>query len=120
MKRHLLVEEVENVKIRFSSHNFATDLGGATKTLEAQYRDKINICTKYGVDSFIISGSYAGHIRHMTDNGRRTTKGVWHKLPTGDLIIQASQHYLDVSVVHLPLRIIQSCKKWLLILKKDF
>ena len=103
-------EEVENVKIWFSSHNFVTDV----------YRNKINICTKYGVDSFIISGSYGGHRRHTTYDGRQTMPGVWHKLPTGELIIQASQHYLDVSAVHLPLRIIQSCKKWLHILKKDF
>ena len=58
--------------------------------------------------------------RRTTDDRRQTMPGVWHKLPTGELIIQASQHYLDVSLVHLPLRIIQSCKKWLLILKKDF
>ena len=41
-------------------------------------------------------------------------------LTMSNTIIQPSQHYLDLSVVHLPLRIIQSCKKWLLILKKDF
>ena len=52
----------------------------------------INICTKYGFDSLIISGSYGGHRRHTTDDGRRTTDdgrrttpGVWHKLPTGEL-----------------------------------
>ena len=47
----------------------------------------INICTKYGFDSLIISGSYGGHRRHTTDDVRRTTPGVWHKLPTGELII---------------------------------
>ena len=54
----------------------------------------INICTKYGFDSLIISGSYGGHRRHTTDDGRRTTDdgrrttpGVWHKLPTGELKI---------------------------------
>ena len=52
----------------------------------------INICTKCGFDSLIISGSYGGHRRHTTDDGRfttddrrRTTPGVWHKLPTGEL-----------------------------------
>ena len=45
----------------------------------------INICTKYGFDSLIISGSYGGHRRHTTDDVRRTTPGVWHKLPTGEL-----------------------------------
>ena len=58
-----------------------TDVGGATKTYEAQPRNMINICTKYGFDSLIISGSYGGHRRQMTDDGRRTMPGVWHKLP---------------------------------------
>ena len=40
---------------------------------EAQSRNMINICTKYGFDSLIISGSYGGHRRHTTDDGRRTT-----------------------------------------------
>ena len=41
-------------------------------------------------------------------------------LTMSNTITQASQHYLEVSVLYLPLRIIQSCKKWLglLILKK--
>ena len=38
-----------------------TDAGGATNTLEAQSRKMENICTKYGFDSLIISGSYGGH-----------------------------------------------------------
>ena len=46
-----------------------------------------NICTKYGFDSLIISGSYGGHRRHTTDDGQQTTPGVWHKLPTGELKI---------------------------------
>ena len=33
----------------------------------------------------IISGSYGGHRRHTTYDGRRTTPRVWHKLPTGEL-----------------------------------
>ena len=52
----------------------------------------LNICTKYGFDILIISGSYGGHRRHTTydgrqttDDGRRTTPRVWHKLPTGEL-----------------------------------
>ena len=36
-----------------------TDVGGAM----------INICTKYGFDSLIISGSYGGHRRPKTDDG---------------------------------------------------
>ena len=45
----------------------------------------MNICTKFGYDILIISGSYGGHRRHTTDDGRRTTPQVWHKLPTGEL-----------------------------------
>ena len=55
----------------------------------------MNICTKYGFDILIISGSYGGHRRHMTYDGRRTTNdgrqttpGVWHKLPIGELKIE--------------------------------
>ena len=47
----------------------------------------MNICTKFGFDILIISGSYGGHRRHTTYDGRRTTPRVWHKLPTGELII---------------------------------
>ena len=78
-------EEVEKVKIWFLSHNFMTDVGGATNTLDAQSRNMVNICTKYGFDILIISGSYGGHRLHTTDDGRRTTAGVWHKLSTGEL-----------------------------------
>ena len=43
----------------------------------------MNICTKYGFDIFIISGSYGGHRRHtMYDRQRH---GYVHKLPTGEL-----------------------------------
>ena len=49
------------LKIWFLSHNFMTDVGGTTNTLEAQSRNMINICTQYGFDSLIISGSYGGH-----------------------------------------------------------
>ena len=48
----------------------------------------MNICTKYGFDILIISGSYGGtdDTRRTTDDERRTTDaGVWHKLPTGEL-----------------------------------
>ena len=51
-----------------------TDVGGATNTQEAQSRNLTNICTKYGFNSLIISGSYGGHRRHTrrtTDNAMR-------------------------------------------------
>ena len=54
-------EEVENVKICFLRHNFMTNVGGATNTQEAQSRNMMNICTKYGFNILIISGSYGGH-----------------------------------------------------------
>ena len=38
-----------------------SDIGGETNKLEAQSRNMINICTKYGFDSLIVSGSYGGH-----------------------------------------------------------
>ena len=38
-----------------------SDVGGATNIKEAQSRNMINICTKYGFDSLTISGSYGGH-----------------------------------------------------------
>ena len=46
----------------------------------------MSICTKYGFDILIISGSYGGHSRHTTYDLRQTTPGVWHKLPTGEQI----------------------------------
>ena len=71
-----------------------TDVGGATNTYEVQSRNMINICTKYGFDSFIISVSYKGHRRHTTDNrrqttddGRLTTPEVCHKLPRDEVKI---------------------------------
>ena len=48
----------------------------------------MKICTKYGFDILIISGSYFGHRRHTTYDGRRTTPWVWHKLATGELKIK--------------------------------
>ena len=42
----------------------------------------MNICTKYGFDIFIISGSYGGHRRHTMYDGQR--HGYVHKLPTGE------------------------------------
>ena len=38
-----------------------SDIEGATNNYEAQSKNMINICTKYGFDSLIISGSYGGH-----------------------------------------------------------
>ena len=49
-----------------------TNVGGATNTEEAQSRNIVNICTKYRFDILIISGSYGGHRRHTTDDGRQT------------------------------------------------
>ena len=51
----------------------------------------MNICTKYGFDILIISGSYGGHRQHTTYDGRRTTPRVLHKLPTGELKIYSIQ-----------------------------
>ena len=68
-----------------------TNVGGATNTSEAQSRNLMNICTKYGFDILIISGSYGGHRRHTTYDGRRTIPRVWHKLPTGELKIPCSK-----------------------------
>ena len=62
-----------------------TNVGGATNTWEAQSRNMMNFCTKHGFDILIISGSYGGHRRHTTYDGRRITPRVWHKLPTGEL-----------------------------------
>ena len=53
-------EEIENVKIWCLNYNFMAHVGGGTITLEAQSRNII-ICTKYGFDILIISGSYGGH-----------------------------------------------------------
>ena len=33
-----------------------TNVGGATNTVEAQSRNMMNICTKYGINNLIISG----------------------------------------------------------------
>ena len=62
-----------------------TNVGGATNTYEAQFRNMMNNCTKYEFNNLIISGSYAGHKRHTVNNGQRSTPLVWHKLPTGEL-----------------------------------
>ena len=53
-----------------------TNVGGATNTYEAQSRNIMNICTKYGFDILIISGSYGGHRRHMTHDGQRQRYGI--------------------------------------------
>ena len=55
------------------SHNSITDVGGATNIQEVQSTNMINICTKYGFDILIISGSYGGHRQHTTDHGRWMT-----------------------------------------------
>ena len=58
-----------------------TNVGRATNTYEAQSRNMMKICTKYGFDIFIISGSYGVHRRHTTYDGQR--HGYMHKLLTG-------------------------------------
>ena len=52
-----------------------TDVEGATNTKEAQSRNMINICTKYGFDSLIISSVMmdTDDTRRTTDDSRRTT-----------------------------------------------
>ena len=79
----------------------------------------INICTKYGFDSLIISGSYGGHRSHTTHNRPRTTQGVWHKLLKGevkkselDIIIRAS--ILGVRVLYLRFGTFSEEKVWYL------
>ena len=47
-----------------------TDVGGATSTLEAQSRNMINICTKYGFDILIISSNYGGHRQGTMEKAR--------------------------------------------------
>ena len=73
-----------------------TNVGGATNTKEAQSRNMMNNCTKYGFNNLIISGSYGGHRRHTTDDGRWTMPWVWHyKLPTGELIRNMKTWYAE-------------------------
>ena len=55
-----------------------TNVGGATYTYEAQSRNMINMCTKYGFDIFI-------WWTQMTHDVRQTTPGVQHQLPTAEL-----------------------------------
>ena len=61
-------------------------VGGSTCSQETQAWNMMNICTKYGFDILITSGSYSGHRRHT----RHTTPGVQNKLPTGELNYQFS------------------------------
>ena len=46
-----------------------TDVGVTTNTWEAQSRNMMKICAKYGFNSLIIPGSYGG----QTDNARGMT-----------------------------------------------
>ena len=55
-----------------------TNVAGVINTYEAQSRNMMNTCTKYGFDILIISGSYGGHRRHTIYDGRRTMPRVWH------------------------------------------
>ena len=52
MKSHLLVVSKKS-KIWFLSHNFMTIVGSATDTKEAQLRNIIDFCTKYGFDRYL-------------------------------------------------------------------
>ena len=52
-----------------------TDVGGATNSKQAQSRNMMKICTKYGFDILIISGSYGGHRQHRTDDGQHHRYG---------------------------------------------
>ena len=54
----------------------------------------INICTKYGFDSLIISGSYGGHRSHTTHDGPQTRPWLWQKLLTGEL----KKSELDITI----------------------
>ena len=45
----------------------------------------MNICTKYGFDILIISGSYGRHRRHTTYSGRRMMPQLCRKLHTTEL-----------------------------------
>ena len=56
--------------------------GGATNTYEAQSRNMMNICTKYVFDILIISCTYGGQRRRMTDIA---TGMAYIKLPTSEL-----------------------------------
>ena len=49
-----------------------TNVGGATNTQEAQSRNMMNNCIKYGFNNLIISGSYGGHRRRTMDDVRQT------------------------------------------------
>ena len=51
-----------------------TNVGEATSTKDEQSGKMINICTKYGFDIFIISGTYCGHRRQTKDNAMGTGK----------------------------------------------
>ena len=60
------------------------NVGGATIPYEAQSRNMMNICTKYGFDILITSGSYGGHRQHTMYDRRRHG---YDKLPLGELKI---------------------------------
>ena len=47
--------------------------------------------------------------RRTIDDGRRTTPGVWHKLPTGELKIKSDAQ--NWQLVGLPLLVTSSCSR---------
>ena len=63
--------EVKNVKIWFLGHNFMANVAGATNTYEAQSRNMIKHCTKYGLISYYLL--LVIMVMVETDNTRRTT-----------------------------------------------
>ena len=59
-----------------------TNVGGATNTYEAQSRNMMNICTKYGFDFllFLVVTVDTNDTRRMMDDRGRTMPKVSHKL----------------------------------------
>ena len=55
-----------------------SDIEGATNTYEAQSKNMINICIKYGFDGLIISGGYVDtdDTRHTMDHRQRQGYGL--------------------------------------------
>ena len=64
-----------------------SDVGGTTNTYEAQSRNVINICNKYGFDIFLVVMVDTDDTRRTTDERQGTAPGVWHKLPKRELKI---------------------------------
>ena len=68
MQHHLLMVSEKKFKMQkygFEPYNFMVNVEDTTNTYmsEAQSRNRMNICIKYGFGILIISGSYGGHRR---------------------------------------------------------